>query len=334
MALGSLVVIILKVFSSAVKLVSTAQELLKSWWVPTCLWRHLKSSHSLVLWPLAVSFLQPTDDSEKAGFKLGFKPVDSLTAVSCIAQRMLFFHRSPFLHLRFFYLLYLVFFCYFSYWTNKENSCANLKPSLVTCSLASSRNCMASLKSLSTTQGCNAVICMDQRENELSPELVPQTISISHFLPWEATQQCLWEWLQEHNLQLPVGKNRGRSSEGKHKTEPVQKYCIGGAYTADLATSTIGGSHQRRGTHGRRATAQKQSVWTRMQVPTCTEFQTCCICPLATKMVSSWFHMVAVEASQGFAQQSFCRFSLYSYRQHSSRGKESFWDVLMPALIP
>lgn len=78
--------------------------------------------------------------------------------------------------------------------------------------------------------------------------------------------------MQEHNLPIPVSMNRGRSSEGKHNTDPVQKYCISGAYTADLATSTFGGSHQRTGTHGWRATAQKQSVWTHMHVPTCREY--------------------------------------------------------------
>lgn len=63
-------------------------------------------------------------------------------------------------------------------------------------------------------------------------------------------------------------------------------------------------------------------------------FQTCCICPLATKMVSSWFHTVALKASRGFAQQPSCRFRLSSYKQHSSRGKGGFQGTLMPALIP
>lgn len=104
------------------------------------------------------------------------------------------------------------------------------------------------------------------------PWVAPKTITISLFLSWEVTQQWLWEWLQEHNLQFLVSNNRGRSSKGKHNTEPVQKYCISGAYTTGLATSTFVGSHQRTGTRGQRATAQKQSFWTHMHIPTCTGY--------------------------------------------------------------
>lgn len=179
---------------------------------------------------------------------------------------------------------------------------------------------------------------MDWRDNKLSPELLPQAINItiSLFLSWEATQQWLWEWLQEDNLQVPVSKDRGRSSEGKHNTDPVQKCCISRAYTADVATSTFGGSHQRTGSQGRRTTAQKQSVWTHAYPNLHRIFQTCCTCPLATKMVSSWFHIVAFEAFWGFAQQPSCRFRLCSYRQRSSggRGLPRYSNASLDLLVP
>lgn len=78
MALGSLVAVILKVFSSSVKLVSTAQKLVKSWWVPICMWRYLKSFHNLVL-ALAISFFIPPADwwQWKSRIQISFKPADS-----------------------------------------------------------------------------------------------------------------------------------------------------------------------------------------------------------------------------------------------------------------
>lgn len=168
MPLGSLLSTTLKVFSSSVKLFSTAQKLVKSWWIPICMWKHLKSFHSLVLGLATSCFIPPADWWQwKSRIQIRFKSADSLTAVSCIAQLMVFFCRSRIsFHLRFFHLLYLILFCYFSNWTKKENSFANLESSLVT----SSR--MASLKSLS--QRCNAVIYMDWKENKLSPELLPK----------------------------------------------------------------------------------------------------------------------------------------------------------------
>lgn len=64
-------------------------------------------------------------------------------------------------------------------------------------------------------------------------------------------------------------------------------------------------------------------------------FQTCCTCPLATKMVSSWFHIVAFKASWGFAQQLSCRFRLSSYRQRSSGGRgASKMFLCQPPLVP
>lgn len=87
---------------------------------------------------------------------------------------------------------------------------------------------------------------------------------------------------------------RGSSSGGKHNsdhTNHIRKHFICRAYIAGLATSTIGGAHQRRGNHGQMATARAPSVCTHVQgqhaqnMPDLLHLSSAQ--PLATRMVSS-----------------------------------------------
>lgn len=77
---------ILKVFSSSMKLVPISWELLK---VQMDAYLHVQAPKILsqsgpCFSLLLLQFLQLIDDSEEAGFKPGFKSADSLTAVSCV----------------------------------------------------------------------------------------------------------------------------------------------------------------------------------------------------------------------------------------------------------
>lgn len=190
-------------------------------------------------------------------------------------------------------------------------------------------------------RGCNAVIWVDRRENKLSAELVQQTSSISHFPPW-CGKPCdggCENGLQEHNLQLPVSKNRGKSSGGKHSTDQVQKYFISRAYTAGLPTSSIRGSHQRRRNHGQIGHCTDLVSLDSHPSPTCPEHARLAASVLSTASgyrdgEFSHFNIVALKAYWRFVRQPSCRFMLSSYRQHRSRGKGGFQDALVPASIP
>lgn len=141
---------------------------------------------------------------------------------------------------------------------------ANLASYSVTHSLASSRSRMAPTNRYQhQVRGCNAVVWVDRKENDLSAELLQQTSSISQFLP-----RCG----KPHSSNCENGcKNTTYSFPSARTGADHQEIntmlimfgnTISRAYTAGLATSTTGGSHQRRGNHGQMATAQTLSVWT------------------------------------------------------------------------